>query len=298
MSFISPDSRVIDSLERIRDKVDITTGFKGNHANARKLIEIFKAFDLNGVGEVNQSKFTAAMTHLNFVGVAREVEALFQYYDQDGTGSIDYIEFSNDVFDLGSKPKLDHETTKILENVRLSIIHSHGAIGFNMLKRMFLSIDTDQSHTIDVLELRTCLEEMQVQIVSSGDIYQLFGVFDKMRSGKIFYDTFLIALKGAMPAARKHVLHKVFNHLDTSRNGFLFVFDILKQCNFAYHPSHIAGALTLSEVREDMLMSFKNGNVVDGHISWIVFVDYYQSISLAIENDEHFYVTLKETWSF
>ena len=90
---------------------------------------------------------------------------------------------------------------------------------------------------------------------------------------------------------------KVFNALDTSQTGYVFVYEILKNCNFAYHPGVTGGLVTADDAREDMLLSFKNGHRVDGGVTWREFVDYYKGISLAIADDEHFLFVLGQTWS-
>lgn len=43
-----------------------------------------------GSGYIDYDEFFAAMVRLNFVGVQREIEALFDRYDENCDGTLDY----------------------------------------------------------------------------------------------------------------------------------------------------------------------------------------------------------------
>ena len=62
---------------RLRQKLEVTTGFADLELRRKKLYEIFSAFDTDNSGEVSYEEFFAAMTKLNFIGVQRELEAVF-----------------------------------------------------------------------------------------------------------------------------------------------------------------------------------------------------------------------------
>ena len=73
----------IDMMEkRIREKIDISAGFSEPEVKSRKLANCFKYFDVSGNGIIGYREFFAAMTKLNFVGCQREIEALFNRYDE------------------------------------------------------------------------------------------------------------------------------------------------------------------------------------------------------------------------
>jgi hypothetical protein len=50
--------------------------------------------------KVDFDEFTAAMTRLNFIGCQHEVEALFDRFDEDSSGSVGYLEFAANIFGL------------------------------------------------------------------------------------------------------------------------------------------------------------------------------------------------------
>lgn len=77
----------IDDLEqRIRNNIEVMTGFVNEETQAYKLHLKFLRFDGRRSGYLTFEEFNAAMIEMNFVGVQRAVKGLFQRYDIDGLG--------------------------------------------------------------------------------------------------------------------------------------------------------------------------------------------------------------------
>jgi Ca2+-binding EF-hand superfamily protein len=77
----------IDDLERrLIEKVEVSSGFAETLKQSRKMRQSLQFFDTAGSGFLNYSTFFQAMTQFNLVGVQREVEALFNRYDDYLTG--------------------------------------------------------------------------------------------------------------------------------------------------------------------------------------------------------------------
>lgn len=77
----------IDDLEqRIRNNIEVMTGFVNEETQAYKLHLKFLRFDNRRSGYLTFEEFNAAMIEMNFVGVQRAVKGLFQRYDVDGVG--------------------------------------------------------------------------------------------------------------------------------------------------------------------------------------------------------------------
>ena len=79
------EARVDDIEARLRQKMEVMCGFGGSTISARKLQSIFRAFDRNCSGSIDYNEFFEAMTKMNFIGLQRELEALFHRYDEVGT---------------------------------------------------------------------------------------------------------------------------------------------------------------------------------------------------------------------
>lgn len=59
---------------------------------------MFKYFDIYDKGSVNLTEFIKAMEKIGLYYSVQEMQPLFQQYDQDGSGALDYKEFSAIVF--------------------------------------------------------------------------------------------------------------------------------------------------------------------------------------------------------
>jgi Ca2+-binding EF-hand superfamily protein len=65
---------------------------------------MFKYFDIYDKGKVNFQDFMKAMEKIGLYYSEQELMPLFRHYDSDGSGSLDYKEFSAIIFgtDAGS----------------------------------------------------------------------------------------------------------------------------------------------------------------------------------------------------
>jgi Ca2+-binding EF-hand superfamily protein len=70
--------------------MDTRSSFADPEVQSRQLKDMFKFSDSSGNGTLSFDEFVAAMVRLNFVGVPKEMEALFKAFDKDGSGMIDY----------------------------------------------------------------------------------------------------------------------------------------------------------------------------------------------------------------
>jgi len=59
---------------------------------------MFKYFDIYDRGSVNLNDFMKSMEKIGLYYSVQEMEPLFKYYDRDGSGCLDYKEFSTIVF--------------------------------------------------------------------------------------------------------------------------------------------------------------------------------------------------------
>ena len=109
------------------------------------------------------------MTKLNFVGCQREIEALFNRYDEDASGTIDYKEFSYGLFGLGEKPALDTNAKNIVDKVKARILERGGVSGIHGCSRVLKRMDTDGSNNLNKDELLRGLEDYGIRDMSLED---------------------------------------------------------------------------------------------------------------------------------
>ena len=77
------NTKILDLQSRIRKWVETRCGFSDAKGSARKLEAHFKFVDRTNSGIIDYSQFFTAMTKLNFIGCQREIEALFNIFDDD-----------------------------------------------------------------------------------------------------------------------------------------------------------------------------------------------------------------------
>jgi Ca2+-binding EF-hand superfamily protein len=189
-----------DELERrLKEKIDVMSGFGDAEMQARKLQQNFAYFDMNGSGTIDYQEFFAAMTKLNFVGVQKEIETLFNRYDEDASGDLNYKEFAYSLFGIGNKPTMDVNSRNIVEKVKARILEKDGASGIHKVARILSRMDHDGSKTLDQDELMEGLRVYGISRIPPSELQLLFNYFDRDRSGKISVEEFLRGLKVIHP---------------------------------------------------------------------------------------------------
>lgn len=188
--------RKIDDLEaRIVSKIEIISGFSEPETKFRKLLQSFKFFDLNNSGYLDFNNFFAAMTNLNFIGVQREIEGLFNRYDDNGLGYIDYVELSKFLFGLGRYVALDTGSREFLEKIKNKVVDRQGPHGITILSRIILqkSAYNDDRLFIDRDALEYTLRDYAS--TASLDFQRFVESFDPLSTGKIDSTEFIRLFK-------------------------------------------------------------------------------------------------------
>lgn len=288
----------IDELEkRLKEKIEVATGFADPIQSARKMELMFKFFDRNGSGAVDIQEFFAAMSKFNFVGVQREIEALFNRYDEDASGTLDYKEFSHYLYGIGSKPSLDTNSRSIVEKVKARIIEKNGSMGIHGIKRMLNRMDVDGSQSVDSGELYDGLRDLyDIDNVSESEMRQLFSYFDKDGSGRISAWEFLRGLKTGMSYERKMIVREAWRRFDKRGAGRVTIRDVLEAYDTTTHPSVAGGSISPEEAARQLLAHFEQGTSKDGNVTWAEFLDYYRGLSMVIDDDGMFELMMRNAW--
>jgi Ca2+-binding EF-hand superfamily protein len=75
----------------------------GTASEEQVLVKSFKYFDLNDNGTVEPDEFAKAIEKIGImIPTKQDLDALFSLYDLDGSGSIDYKEFTSSLFNRPS----------------------------------------------------------------------------------------------------------------------------------------------------------------------------------------------------
>jgi Ca2+-binding EF-hand superfamily protein len=132
---LDQEEKVDDLERRLKEKVEIASGFSDAIAQSRLMEQSMKFFDSDRSGLLTFPQFFAALTKFNFVGVQREIESLFNRYDEYATGSIDYKDLAKHLWGMGRGVKLDAAAKEIVARIRSRIVSLGGADGYHGLVR-------------------------------------------------------------------------------------------------------------------------------------------------------------------
>lgn len=171
---------------------------------------------LHCVGTCEPEEFQKAIEKIGVaINSKKDLQMLFQYYDTDGSGSLDYKEFSSIVcgkdqstlerksqqYGSGVGVKATPQgsnVNELLDKVRAKLA-SRGARGIIGMGKQFKIFDDDNSRSLDVHEFKKAMKEQMLGL-SEQDIINIFNVFDRNRDGTIDYDEFVRVLRGPMNA--------------------------------------------------------------------------------------------------
>jgi len=162
--------------------------------------------------------------------------------------------------------------------------------------------DDNNSKEIDKNEFFKLLHDYRIHL-SNEEKNELFNEFDIDGSGNINYEEFTKAIVGEMNNRRKNIVKKVFNKLDKNGNGRIEIDDIKDSYDASNHPDVKNGKKSEDEVLAEFLDNFEyhfnllnNNKSRDGKITLDEFIEYYNNLSMSIDNDDYFEAVMNSAW--
>ena len=163
-------------------------------------------------------------------------------------------------------------------------------------------MDDDCSGFLDRQEFNKALKDYRVQVTPEEGA-KLFSLFDLNGDGSISYDELLRGVVGEMNQNRKNLVQKAFTKLDKNKNGIIELDDIIGVYNAKHHPDVKMGKKTEEEVLADFLDTFElhyslqHPGSRDKKITFDEFVEYYNNVSMSIEDDRYFDLMMTNAWN-
>lgn len=121
-------------------------------------------------------------------------------------------------------------------------------------------------------------------------------VFDEDKDESINFEELLVAIRGKPNPRRQAIIDKAFLKFDREGNGFVDVTNLRSVFSASKHPKVVAGEMTQDQVFTVFLKNF-NDRTGLGKIERKEWSDYYSAVSYSIDNDDHFVILMKTTWS-
>jgi len=123
------------------------------------------------------------------------------------------------------------------------------------------------------------------------------------RSGLLEYDEFLRTIRGPMGAARKAIVMRAFNKMDSDGSGMIDINDIRGVYTADKHPDVLAGKKTEQQILSEFLETFetahsmRNSETPDHVVSKDEWVEYYNNVSASIDRDDYFALMMNNAWN-
>jgi len=254
-----------------------------------------RSFNKDKDGWLSFEEFNAALVRLNFVGVQREVQALFDRYDTDGSGFLAFEEFSAALFGLIPNPVGDPVTRSAMDRVRHKIAERGGLNGIRSLGRIMRIMDDNGNGRLNRDELKYGLRDFGVDL-SDKDLDTVIRTFDRNGDGQVDYDELLVGLRGSMSRVRREVTLQAFEKLDKDGSGEVTIEDL----RVAYrvsddNPDVASGLCSKDEALARMLDNFDTLER-DGVVTRDEFLDAYKSISASVDSDDYYLLMMRNAW--
>lgn len=220
----------------------------------------------------------------------------------------------NDIFGTGARRE---EIAKKVEEAKFKggdekalIAHireriaSRGARGIQGIGKKFKIADDDRSGSLSKEEFAKAMHDFRIGI-SGKDVERAFDIFDRDGSGDISYDEFLRSIRGRMNPTREAIAKKAFTIMDKDGSGVLDINDIRQSYNAKSHPDVKSGKKTEEQILMEFLDTFEdhfcdmkgNADSRDGKINVKEWIEYYNNVSMSIDNDEYFTLMMNNTWN-
>ena len=328
---MSLSSKKIQLINELKNKLSQKS--YGSTIEEVVLLRAFKYFDLQNTGFCSKEIFTKTMLKIGITSLSDlEISELFDQFNPNRDGLLDYKEFVSNLYSnksLSSKkkspqtqdqPQIQVPDTKeiqknlskkeflnqtpvekILNQIREKIA-SRGIKGVCSIARYFRIVDENNTQTIDFKEFKKCCEQFQLNL-TDNEIQIAFVSFDRDNTGEIDYDEFLRTIRGDMNDFRRNLVNQVFNKLDINGNGEISFEELHAKYSAKNHPEVLSGKKTEEEVLKEFMDTFQDtynylcGTETDNIITLEEFMEYYENISMIIDDDEYFEIMLNNAWN-
>ena len=180
-------------------------------------------------------------------------------------------------------------------------IIARGLRGIMSLRRTFMLFDENKSNKLKRKEFHKFLEDYRYNIPPEME-KKLFDTFDRNKSGNIDYDEFIHTLIGQMNDFRSQIVQNAFEKLDKEKKGRV-PYDVIRDSyNPDKHPEVLNGNRTKEEVLSKFIELFEyhfnllNQNKKSDSASLEEFIDFYNYISIFIDDDKYFENMMARVW--
>ena len=187
------------------------------------------------------------------------------------------------------------ETAIAIKNEFQNAIISRGCNSLCELKRVFITLDTDNSKSLSFSEFKKALRDFNLK-ADDNDVRLLFNYFDSSGDGLLSYDEFLTAICPQLSPFRKKFVNVAFSKLDRLGQRQFSLETLVDSFNASFNPDVIAGLKSERQATTDLINFFAHDND-DQCVTYDSFTAFYTFISGSIMDDNEFENMMKNCWN-
>ena len=302
----------------------------GNTSEETVLVRAFKYFDLDNTGLSDTDTFLKTVKKIGITSFDDdEIIEIFSSFDINKQGVIDYREFVSELFsnkslskkqksapiekqeipekneivvENGEKNNLKLNNPEEILNLMKDVLNERGVQGICSIARNFRIIDENNSQTIDFDEFKQVCNMYNFGL-DDKQLKMVFGNFDSENIGEIDYDEFIRTLRGEMNEFRQNLVQNVFDKLDIKKSGEISFKELNNKYNAKNHPDVISGKISEEEALKEFIDTFQEtynylcGTETNNIVTIEEFLEYYENVSMTIDEDEYFEYLLNNVWN-
>ena len=306
-------------------KTKLAIKSSGNIEENILLLKAFKFYDTNNLGKIDKDAFAQALSKLGFYGYTdTDLDKLFLMYSNNEQ-YLDYQNFADTLFNNPLLIKKEEEKENISKNedkedkeepqeeeqdlieiliMRLrSLLSKRGLENMISIETGFRNIDTQNTQELDFSTFKTACDKFDFQLTEE-EIKELFLAFTKEETTKVNYDEFIRILRGELPPNRKELVEQVYKSINEENKEGLNLEEVFG----FYNPKGSYEFLYLKDKEENAKKIFENSfnenhiylNGEEGKDKLVdldEFIDYYESVSLMIQDDDIFREVILKSWN-
>ena len=303
-------------------KAKLAIKSSGNIEENLLLLKAFKFYDTNDLGKVDKDAFAQALSKLGFYGYTdTDLDKLFLMYSNNEQ-YLDYQNFADTLYNNPPLTKKEEEKENIQDTeekeepqeeeqdlieiliMRLrSLLSKRGLENMISIETGFRDLDTQNTQELDFSTFKSACDKFDFQLTEE-EIKELFLAFTKEETTKVNYDEFIRILRGELSQNRKELVEQVYKSINEENKEGLNIEEVFG----FYNPKGSYEFLYLKDKEENAKKTFEN-TFNENHIylngekgkdklvDLDEFIDYYESVSLMIQDDDIFREVILKSWN-
>ena len=303
-------------------KAKLAIKSSGNIEENLLLLKAFKFYDTNNLGKIDKDAFAQALSKLGFYGYTdTDLDKLFLMYSNNEQ-YLDYQNFADTLYNNPPLTKKEEEKENIQDTeekeepqveeqdlieiliMRLrSLLSKRGLENMISIETGFRDLDTQNTQELDFSTFKSACDKFDFQLTEE-EIKELFLAFTKEETTKVNYDEFIRILRGELSQNRKELVEQVYKSINEENKEGLNIEEVFG----FYNPKGSYEFLYLKDKEENAKKIFEN-TFNENHIylngekgkdklvDLDEFIDYYESVSLMIQDDNIFREVILKSWN-